>query len=43
LTDRLTDANVSAHFHMDPDAHDDEAVETITTLFDDVWAFEDSE
>jgi hypothetical protein len=34
LTDRFSDANALAHFHLDPDAHADETVNTLLPLFD---------
>jgi len=36
LTQRIEEAGATAHFHMDPAAHDDQTVRTITSLFDDV-------
>jgi hypothetical protein len=41
VTDRLADADAMAHFHVDPGAHDDETIETLTSLFDGAWTFED--
>jgi len=41
VTDQLAESGALAHFHMDPQAHDDETVETITTLFDGVLSIED--
>jgi hypothetical protein len=41
VTDRFADADAMAHFHVDPGAHDDETLETLRSLFDGVWAFED--
>jgi len=43
VTDRLADADAMAHFHMDPGAHDDETIETLKSLFDGAWAFDDEE
>lgn len=34
LVGRLYDANAVAHFHLNPDAHDDQTVEQLKTLFD---------
>lgn len=36
LTQRVEAAGARAHFHMDPNAHDDQAVATLRSLFDDV-------
>ncbi|MFC7045405.1 hypothetical protein ACFQH6_08300 [Halobacteriaceae archaeon GCM10025711] len=36
LTGRLTAADARAHFHLDPDAHDDQTIATLTSLFDSV-------
>ncbi len=36
LTGRFAAVGAFAHFHMDPTAHDDQTVETITSLFDAV-------
>jgi len=41
VTERLADADAVAHFHVDPGAHDDETIETLRSLFDGTWAFED--
>lgn len=36
LTNRVASADARGHFHMDPNAHDDQAVATIRSLFDRV-------
>mgnify|MGYP000636901952 FL=1 len=41
VTDRFEDAGVMAHFHVDPGAHDDETIETLRSLFDGVWTFDE--
>mgnify|MGYP000058940399 CR=1 FL=1 len=43
VTERFADADAMAHFHLDPGAHDDETIETLTSLFDGVWAFDEEE
>jgi len=34
ITDRFSDANALAHFHLDPDAHAEETINTLLPLFD---------
>jgi hypothetical protein len=36
LTGRFETAGVRSHFHLDPGAHDDQTVNTLTSLFDAV-------
>lgn len=36
LTGRIAAANACAHYHLDPGAHDEQAVNTLSNLFDDV-------
>lgn len=36
LTKRLESVDATAHFHLDPDRHDDETVATFQSIFDDV-------
>jgi hypothetical protein len=36
LTQRSDGAGAHAHFHMDPTAHDEQTIRTITSLFDEV-------
>ncbi|WP_255149118.1 DUF7504 family protein [Halorarius halobius] len=36
LTQRVEASGARAHFHMDPNAHDDQTVATLRSLFDDV-------
>ena len=36
MTDHLAESGALAHFHMDPQAHDDETVDTVKTLFDGI-------
>ncbi len=43
LTGRFTTANVTAHFHLDPDAHDSQTINTLKTLFDAVAEFDGNE
>ncbi|WP_435180608.1 DUF7504 family protein [Halorussus sp. AFM4] len=43
LTGRFDAADVTAHFHLDPDACDQQTVSTLTSLFDTVVEFEDGE
>ncbi|WP_227352967.1 DUF7504 family protein [Haladaptatus salinisoli] len=43
LTGRFATAGVTAHFHLDPDAHDAQTVNTLKTLFDAVVEFDDGE
>ncbi|USZ66995.1 hypothetical protein NGM10_09665 [Halorussus salilacus] len=41
LTGRFDAAGVTAHFHLDPDACDDQTVSTLTSLFDTVLELDD--
>jgi len=41
ITDRLADVGATSHFHMDPSAHDDETVDTLVTLFDALYEYDD--
>lgn len=43
LTGRFATADVTAHFHLDPDAHDSQTVNTLKTLFDAVAEFDGDE
>ena len=43
LTNRVKTAGAVAHFHMDPGAHDEQAVATLSSLFDAVAEFDDGE
>ena len=43
LTGRFEAANVTAHFHLDPDACDTQTVSTLTSLFDTVVELDDDE
>lgn len=43
LTGRFAAADVTAHFHLDPEACDDQTVSTLTSLFDTVFELEDDE
>ncbi|WP_240334755.1 DUF835 domain-containing protein [Halorussus sp. MSC15.2] len=43
LTGRFAAADVTAHFHLDPDACDTQTVSTLTSLFDTVVEFDDGE
>lgn len=43
LTGRFETADVTAHFHLDPEACDTQTVSTLTSLFDTVVEFEDDE
>ncbi|MUV85509.1 DUF835 domain-containing protein [Natronomonas sp. CBA1123] len=43
LANRVKTAESVAHFHMDPAAHDDREVATLSSLFDAVAEFEDGE
>jgi hypothetical protein len=43
LTGRFDTADVTAHFHLDPDACDQQTVSTLTSLFDAVVEREDEE
>lgn len=41
LTNRVQTVNATAYYHMDPGAHDDKDVATLSSLFDAVAEFED--
>ena len=41
LTGRIATADAQAHFHIDPTAHDEKTVRTLSMLFDDVVRVED--
>lgn len=41
LTGRLAAVDAFAHFHMDPDAHDEQTIESVTSLMDAVVELED--
>ncbi|WP_321112712.1 DUF7504 family protein [Halorussus salinisoli] len=43
LTGRFDAADVTAHFHLDPDACDQQTVSTLTSLFDTVVELDDGE
>jgi hypothetical protein len=43
LTGRMAAVDAFAHFHMDPEAHDEQTIESITTLMDATVALEDGE
>lgn len=43
LTGRFATAGVTAHFHLDPAAHDDQTINTLKSLFDAVAEFDDGE
>ncbi|WP_264782384.1 hypothetical protein [Haladaptatus sp. T7] len=43
LTGRFTTADVTAHFHLDPEAHDSQTINTLKTLFDAVAEFDGNE
>ena len=43
LTNRVQDADAVAHYHMDPKAHDEQVMATLSSLFDAVAKFEDGE
>ena len=43
LTGRMATVDAFAHFHMDPEAHDEQTIESITTLMDAVVEVEDGE
>lgn len=43
LTGRMAALDAFAHFHMDPDAHDQQTIESISTLMDAVVRTEDGE
>jgi hypothetical protein len=43
LANRVKTAGAVAHFHMDPGAHDDREVATLSSLFDAVAEFDDGE
>lgn len=41
LVNRVKATGATAHYHLDPSAHDDRTVATLTSLFDTVVAYED--
>lgn len=43
LTSRMDAVDALAHYHMDPDAHDEQTVATLASLFDTVAEFDDGE
>ncbi|WP_266079509.1 DUF7504 family protein [Haladaptatus caseinilyticus] len=43
LTGRFATVGVNAHFHLDPNAHDSQTINTLKTLFDAVAEFDDGE
>jgi hypothetical protein len=43
LANRVKTAGAVAHFHMDPGAHDEQAMATLSSLFDAVAEFDDGE
>lgn len=43
LTGRFSTADVTAHFHLDPEAHDQQTINTLKTLFDAVAEFDGDE
>jgi hypothetical protein len=43
LTGRFETADVTAHFHLDPEACDSQTTSTLTSLFDTVVEFDDGE
>lgn len=43
ITNRVETADCVAHYHMDPDAHDDRTVAMIRSLFDVVFAYRDGD
>ena len=43
LTNRVQDADAVAHYHMDPKAHDEQVMATLSSLFDAIAKFEDGE
>lgn len=43
ITGRMAALDAFAHFHMDPDAHEDQTIESITTLMDAVVEIDDDE
>lgn len=43
LSNRVETVNATAYYHMDPGAHDDKDVATLTSLFDAIAEFEDGD
>ena len=43
LGNRVEEADAVAHYHMDPKAHDDQEMATLSSLFDAVARFDDGE
>ena len=43
LTGRMAAVDAFAHFHMDPEAHDEQTIESVATLMDAVIEVEDGE
>jgi hypothetical protein len=41
LVNRVKSTGATAHYHLDPSAHDDRTVATLTSLFDTVVAYEE--
>jgi hypothetical protein len=41
LVNRVKATGATAHYHLDPSAHDDRTIATLTSLFDAVVAYED--
>jgi hypothetical protein len=41
LFGRIQSANAYAHYHMDPDAHDQETISTFRPMFDEVVTFDE--
>jgi hypothetical protein len=41
VVNRVKATGSTAHYHLDPDAHDDQTIATLTSLFDAVVAYED--
>lgn len=41
LVNRVKATGATAHYHLDPDEHDDRTIATLTSLFDAVVAYED--
>ena len=41
LVNRVESTGTTAHYHLDPSAHDDRTVATLTSLFDTVVAYEE--
>jgi hypothetical protein len=41
LVNRVKATGATAHYHLDPDQHDDRTIATLTSLFDTIVAYED--